>query len=184
MAKIVLVTGGARSGKSVYAETRIQKEAGPAVYIATAAITDDEMSKRVEVHQQRREAYHWVVVEEQLDLPDALGRHQECPAVLVDCLTVWLGNLFWKEENERELSGWSLNEREVDRLVRAVIGAGQSRPGTVFFVTNEVGSGVVPDTSLGRRFRDLAGRCNRMMAEAADQVVLVTCGIPMILKGD
>lgn len=171
--RITLVLGGARSGKSAYAEGLAMGGAfagGTARYLATAQAFDDEMTERVNLHKSRRGA-GWTTFEEPLDLVGALQRiaQPEIP-VLVDCLTLWTSNLLFAE---RDL------EAEGDALAGCLRGL----KGTVILVANEVGLGIVPDNALARRFRDAAGRLNQKIAAAADRVVFVAAGLPMILKG-
>lgn len=178
----VLVTGGARSGKSSFAEKWCRKHASSSVYIATAQMFDEEMRERVDLHRQQRleDGYAWTTLEEPMrliELLNELGRStDEAPTVLVDCLTLWLTNILLQSGDHPELA--RIVEDEIDRLVEAA----KQYPGHLVLVTNEVGSGIVPEYPLGRIFRDLAGRLNRKMAEISDQVFLVTAGIPVELK--
>ena len=165
-ARITLVLGGARSGKSRYAETLIGRFPDP-LYLATAEAGDAEMSARIALHRKRRGS-SWRTVEEPLELAQTLERHADTP-VLVDCLTLWLSNLM--------MAGRDPN-RESERLIAALGRA--SAP--VALVSNEVGLGIVPETPLGRRFRDEAGRLNQAVAAAADRVVFMAAGLPMVLK--
>ena len=166
---VTLVLGGARSGKSRYAEALIDKHPGRRTYLATAEILDDEMKARVQAHRDRRDS-DWKTVEEPLYLANALkAETEQGAAVLVDCLTLWLGNLLGKE---RDI------EAEIDGLIAAITQFG----GPVVFVSNEVGLGIVPDNALARRFRDLAGVLHQRLAEQADRVVFVAAGLPMNLK--
>ncbi|MGD9539025.1 MAG: bifunctional adenosylcobinamide kinase/adenosylcobinamide-phosphate guanylyltransferase [Alphaproteobacteria bacterium] len=169
-AKLTLVLGGARSGKSAYAE-RLCAESGLApVYLATGEPRDAEMAARIGEHQRRRGA-RWRTVEAPLALTEALDRLVTRDSiVLVDCLTLWLSNL---TEAGRD------PEAEAGRLA-AVLPA---LDGRIVFVSNEVGLGIVPDNALARRFRDAAGRLNQRIAEAADRVVFVAAGLPLVLKG-
>jgi adenosylcobinamide kinase/adenosylcobinamide-phosphate guanylyltransferase len=166
---LTLVLGGARSGKSRYAEGLVDRHPGRRTYLATAEVLDDEMAVRVKAHRERRDS-DWKTVEEPLDLAARLkAETEQGAAVLVDCLTLWLGNLLGKERDcEAEIAG----------LVASVGQFG----GPVVFVSNEVGLGIVPDNALARRFRDLAGKLHQRLAEKADHVVLVTAGLPMKLK--
>jgi adenosylcobinamide kinase/adenosylcobinamide-phosphate guanylyltransferase len=128
------------------------------------------MTERIAHHRERRGAA-WRTLEEPLELEAALGRHaSEGKAILVDCLTLWLSNLMH--------AGHDANERGA-----ALCGAARRAPGLLIFVTNEVGLGLVPDTPLGRRFRDAQGRLNQAVAQAADRVVFVAAGLPLHLKG-
>lgn len=140
------------------------------VYLATAQALDGEMAARIAHHRERRGA-DWVVVEEPLDLPEALGRAASPDrAVLVDCLTLWLTNVLLAEREP---------EREADRLLAGLAGLG----GPAVLVSNEVGWGVVPANALARRFADEAGRLHQRVAAVADAVVLVAAGLPLRLKG-
>ena len=166
---LTLVLGGARSGKSAYAESLLG-EAG-AVYVATAEAIDDEMRDRIARHRARR-GERWTTVEAPLDLADALRVHARNPAgagVLVDCLTVWLGNLMHAG-------------RDIDREARSLLESLDDLEVPAVLVANEVGLGVVPDNPMARAFRDHAGRLNQALAARADRVVLVTAGIPLVLK--
>ena len=171
---VTLVLGGARSGKSTHAEklaTASLHGAPPrqAVYLATAQAGDVEMATRIVAHRARRGA-NWTTIEEPLKLDEALASaaaHGQ--PVLVDCLTLWLSNVM--------LGGGDVDQA-ADDLVRALEGVAVP----VVLVSNEVGLGVVPDTPLGRAFRDAQGRLNMRMAERADRVVLMTAGLPLTLK--
>ena len=164
---ITLVLGGARSGKSAFAESLFI--GFPKVYVATAEPLDDEMRARVAQHRARRDA-RWRTVEEPLDLDRRLrDLTSDGSAVLVDCLTVWLGNLMHAG-------------RDIDRATRALLESLDVLAGPVAFVANEVGLGIVPDNAMARAFRDHAGRLNQMLAKRADRVVFVTAGIPIVLK--
>ena len=159
---VTLILGGARSGKSRYAEGL----AGGGVLIATAQAHDDEMVARIARHRADRAA-GWEVREVPLDLSDALDDVKEDRPVLVDCLTLWLSNLL--------LAG---REEEADALGVALTACRAD----VICVSNEVGQGIVPATPLGRAFRDAQGRLNQRVAAQADRVVLMVAGIPMVVK--
>ena len=167
-ARLTLVLGGARSGKSRYAETLVTALPPPWIYAATGQGLDAEMAARIEAHRERRGA-GWTTIEAPLDLAAALAAHGNAP-VLVDCLTLWLSNLMMAE---------APIEPEIDRLARALAEAAAP----VVLVANEVGSGIVPDNALARRFRDQQGGLNQRIAAQADQVVLVVAGLPLYLKG-
>jgi len=167
--RVTLILGGARSGKSAYAESLIDGAPGDPVYIATGAPGDAEMAARIREHRARRGG-RWRTVEEPLDLSGALARetHPEC-AVLVDCLTLWLSNVIAAESDPGA---------ETADLVRAL----EQAAGPIVVVANEVGLGIVPDNALARAFRDHAGRLNQAVAGVADRVVFVAAGLPMTLK--
>lgn len=164
---IELVIGGARSGKSSFAE-RQARESGLAVtYVATGEARDEEMDARIAHHRERRPA-EWRTIEEPLALADALVREAAAErCLLVDCLTLWLSNaMFAKREDE------------IDKLLAALT----TLPGHVILVSNEVGWGIVPENALARRFRDEQGRLNQRIAALAEQVTLVAAGLPLTLK--
>ena len=165
---IVLITGGARSGKSAYAEARTLSLPGLPHYIATATAGDDEMAARIAAHRARR-GPPWQDHEAPRDLAGALAATDGAGPRLVDCLTLWLSNLMF--------TGSDL-EAEAARLAAAL--AAQASP--VLLVTNEVGMGIVPETALVRAFRDAAGRLNQRVAQIADEVQLVVCGCPLRVK--
>jgi adenosylcobinamide kinase / adenosylcobinamide-phosphate guanylyltransferase len=167
--KLILVLGGARSGKSRYAESLITATAPPWVYVAIAQALDTEMAERIAHHLKRR-SDGWHTIEEPHDLEDAIDAAPAGAAVLVDCLTLWLTNRLLAEADM---------EAETARLESALA----RRSGLTVLVSNEVGSGIVPDNALARRFRDLQGRLNQRLAARADRVVLVVAGLPLIVKG-
>ena len=161
--------GGARSGKSRYAETIVMASPPPWIYVATAEPFDDEMKLRIAEHRGRRGS-SWQTVDAPLDLAEAIANAPASAVVLVDCLTLWLSNLMFKA---RDIAA------ETQRLETA-LGARQA---ATILVSNEVGSGIVPDNAEARRFRDLQGRLNQQMAARAGRVVLLVAGLPMIVKG-
>lgn len=165
---LTLVLGGARSGKSTYAERLASGFPAPWRYVATAQAFDEEMRERIVQHRARR-GEGWATVEAPFDLVAALTETPKRQPVLIDCLTLWLSN--------HMLAGHDF-EAESDRLAAVL-----ARPrGPWFVVSNEVGLGLVPDNALGRRFRDAQGRLNQKVAEAADRVVLMVAGLPMQVK--
>ena len=165
---VILITGGVRSGKSLRAEEHARALPGRPVYIATAEALDAEMSERIAAHRVRRGS-DWIEREVPLDIAQALIETDGGGARLVDCLTLWLSNLFHSDRD------WS---QEVAHLTDTLFR--QRSP--VVIVTNEVGFGIVPDNALARAFRDAAGIMNKAVAAAADQVELVVAGLPMKLK--
>ncbi|MFB5266935.1 bifunctional adenosylcobinamide kinase/adenosylcobinamide-phosphate guanylyltransferase [Paenibacillus enshidis] len=174
-----LITGGARSGKSGFAERLCISRADAAVYVATAQAFDDEMKERIALHRSLRAeaAYPWRTLEEPLELPGLLDRLASSggpPAVLVDCLTLWLSNVLLAAGDEGEASA----REAVERLTETVA----SYPGELILVTNEVGSGIVPEYPLGRLYRDLSGIMNQRIAGVCGEVFLVTAGVAVELK--
>ncbi|MEF3302777.1 bifunctional adenosylcobinamide kinase/adenosylcobinamide-phosphate guanylyltransferase [Paenibacillus sp. GYB003] len=176
----IFVTGGARSGKSSFAERYATRLGQRGVYIATAQPFDDEMAARLALHKQRRDesGYPWTTVEEPLHIAAWLRDHAPEPGevVLIDCLTLWLSNWVLRSEQEPDM------ERRVGEQLEQLAEAVGAYEGNVLLVTNEVGSGIVPEYKLGRVYRDLAGRMNQRIAGACDEAFLVTSGIPVELK--
>ncbi len=172
MSHCTLILGGARSGKSRYAEQQAEQTGLEVVYIATATAGDTEMAARIHRHQADRPA-HWQTVEEPLALGDALlanARHDR--VLLVDCLTLWLSNLLGSGDDRRY-------ERETTTLLNLL----PTLPGQLIMVSNEVGQGIIPVGELNRRFVDEAGRLHQQIAAQADQVMLMVAGLPLQLKG-
>ncbi len=169
-AEVTLVLGGARSGKSRYAEGLVTAQSRPWIYVATAEAWDDEMRTRIACHRDDR-GPGWTTVEEPLELPGALRRHATPgAAVLVDCLTLWLSNLLGAG-------------RDVDAATAELLSALDDAAGAVVLVSNEVGLGIVPDNALARAFRDHAGRMHQRVAARAERVAFVVAGLPMMVKG-
>jgi adenosylcobinamide kinase/adenosylcobinamide-phosphate guanylyltransferase len=166
---VTLVLGGARSGKSRYAERLVEGSATCGTHCATAEAGDAEMTERIAAHRARRGAF-WRTVETPLALAQAITEEtrRERP-LLIDCLTLWLSNLL--------LAG-----KQPDAEAAALCNALREAAGPVVLVSNEVGMGLVPETPLGRRFRDAAGRLNQDVAALADHVVFVAAGLPLVLK--
>ena len=166
---ITLVLGGARSGKSRYAERLVEAAAGSGTYCATAEAGDAEMAERIAAHRARRGPF-WRTVEAPLALSEAIDAEAapERP-LLVDCLTLWLSNLLLAGKKPQE---------EMRVLCQTL----REAAGPVVLVSNEVGMGLVPETPLGRRFRDAAGWLNQDIAALADRVVFVAAGLPLVLK--
>lgn len=163
-----LVLGGARSGKTRHALACTERLSPRRVYVATAEPLDNEMRQRIARHRAGRGA-GWQTDEAPLDLVQALARTTECDAVLIDCLTLWLSNLMLANREP---------EPETDRLLAALFGA----QGPVVLVSNEVGLGLVPETALGRHFRDAQGRLNQRVAAAVANVDFVAAGLAIPLK--
>lgn len=179
MRKIIFVTGGARSGKSEFARTLAESLDGPRTFIATCPESDDELKARIQKHRDRRDASVWKTWEEKTDLCGALEKLRDEPVILVDCLTLWITNLM---KRERALEK-AFTEEMVTAECEAVIKTSRRQNGSLILVSNEVGLGIVPVNPVARTFRDLAGRCNQTVAEAADQAVFLVAGLPMYLKG-
>ncbi len=168
-AGLTLVLGGARSGKSRYAESLVEALPPPWIYLATAEARDAEMEKRIAAHRARRDG-RWQTVEAPHDLAAALAGVPKGAAMLVDCLTLWLSNRMLAEADM---------DHEIERLEAALV----EQKGTVVLVSNEVGAGIVPDNALARRFQDLQGTLNQKVAARASRVVFMVAGLPLHVKG-
>ena len=169
MKRIILITGGQRSGKSRQAEELALSLSEQPVYLATAHIWDDEFRERVNIHQQRR-GPQWTTIEEErwLSRHDVSGR-----VVVIDCMTLWLTNFFTETSDVQQTLETA--KAEFDRFT--------AQEATFIFVTNEIGSGGVSDNALQRRFTDLEGWMNQYVAQKADEVVLMVSGIAVKIKG-
>jgi adenosylcobinamide kinase / adenosylcobinamide-phosphate guanylyltransferase len=169
--RIILITGGARSGKSQYAEQRVGELGSRRLYVATAEAKDNEMKERIAAHQKQR-GNQWTTVEEPVELAAALvAQRGKTDCALVDCLTLWLSNLLLPRDKKYA-------EMKVEEFL-------QTLPRLDFhlvLVTNEVGHGIVPDNPLARQFRDLTGWTNQQIARVATEVILMVAGIPMVVK--
>jgi adenosylcobinamide kinase / adenosylcobinamide-phosphate guanylyltransferase len=178
MAKLMLVTGGCRSGKSDYAQRLAESLGTMRAYVATAPAVDDEMRQRIAVHRRARADRGWQTIEEQLDLAAVFRGNADYDLLLVDCITLWINNLMYAAEH----AGGEVTEADVAARCEAWLAAAAARRGWVVVVTNEVGLGIVPDNPAARRYRDLVGRANQVIAARAETVTLVSCGIPWHLK--
>ena len=173
MGRIVMVTGGARSGKSRYA-LELAGRRNRKAFIATATACDSEMTERIARHRMER-AKDFLTIEEPLDVASALGSVPiDTDVAVVDCLTVWMGNLMHRHGTTDKPFP------EIDAFLEIL----KTPPCNLIIVTNEVGMGIVPDNEPGRSFRDLAGSLNARVARAADVVVLLVSGIPLTIKGE
>ncbi|MCP1242993.1 bifunctional adenosylcobinamide kinase/adenosylcobinamide-phosphate guanylyltransferase [Acetobacter lambici] len=166
----LLVLGGARSGKSRFAENAITALSGPWIYLATGRAFDDEMRARIAQHKRERGKVGWQTVEEPLNVAEVLQQHSNIP-VLLDCLTLWLTNLL-------------LDGQDVEGPTQSLLASLNMRSAPTVMVGNEVGLGIVPQSPLGRRFRDEAGRLHQRLAAHVGKVVFVAAGLPMVLKND
>ncbi|HXE96587.1 MAG TPA: bifunctional adenosylcobinamide kinase/adenosylcobinamide-phosphate guanylyltransferase [Dongiaceae bacterium] len=177
MSRTIFITGGARSGKSGFAEKLATEFGAPLGYLATARTLDGEMDERVRRHRERRGS-EWSTIEEPLHLSQALARCDGLyKVILVDCVTLWLSNLLFEYED----AAGSCEERIHEDLQRLKSTLHEMAT-PVILVSNEVGMGIVPDNSLARMFRDIAGTANQALAEAADEAHVVISGIPLRLK--
>lgn len=169
MTGTLLVLGGARSGKSSYAQARAEALGGDLIFVATAQAFDDEMADRIARHRADR-GPRWSTIEAPIELGAAIRAHSRPGrALLIDCLTLWTSNLL-------------LGGQDIAAATAELLAAITAAPGALIFVANEVGLGIVPDNSLARRFRDEAGRINQQIAAAANEVVFIAASLPLKLK--
>lgn len=167
--KSMLVLGGARSGKSHFAQAQAEKATSALVYIATAQALDAEMADRIARHRGDR-GPRWRTVEAPLELAEAIRAESRSGTILlVDCLTLWASNLM-------------LAEKDIGRAIAALTTAIAETPGRIILVSNEVGLGIVPDNALGRRFRDAAGEINQAVGKVVERAVFTVSGFPIVLK--
>lgn len=179
MAKIILITGGARSGKSSYALKRAESLSSKRLFVATCPKIDVEMSERVRRHQDERRGRGWVTLENETKLSDVFLQQTEgFDVVLIDCVTLWVNNILFTNAGQ----GQTVDDQRIGELCREWLDATSRFAGTVICVTNEVGLGIVPDNALARRYRDLVGTCNQLLGKEAEEVILVSCGIPLRIK--
>lgn len=170
--KFIFITGGARSGKSSFAEKLALKKAKVRVYIATMQGLDEEMKERIALHKKQR-GPGWSTIEEPLELLFALKNNDKKGRVLlIDCLTLWVSNRMMKGQKEKEILKAATEVAEFCKCAKA----------EVIAVSNEVGMGLVPDNKLGRDFRDIQGRVNRIFAERAANMYFVVSGVPLEVK--
>lgn len=182
--KLILITGGARSGKSIFAEQLAEQLGKPRTFIATAQICDEEMRERVRMHRERRAEY-WLTREAPFDTAAQLIEAGSItPVILVDCLTLFVTNHLLKELPADHAPG-SSHKHYIDKVLTAVerfATAATTVPAHVIVVTNEVGSGIVPENALSRVFRDVAGIANQRLAAVADEVYFMVSGLPVQIK--
>jgi adenosylcobinamide kinase/adenosylcobinamide-phosphate guanylyltransferase len=182
LTKIVFVIGGARSGKSSFALKEASRIKGKKAYIATAEAIDDEMKERIKRHRKER-GKKWDTYEEPLEITKIIKAIRDRYNVIVlDCLTMWVSNLMmedgrWKMENGK----WKM-EKQVEEFIHCLNGLNSLKSLNLYIISNEVGMGIVPDNKLSRQFRDLAGTLNQKVAKIANEVYLITAGIPVKIK--
>ena len=177
--KLTLVLGGARSGKSSYAQQMVDRPPESVLFVATATAGDEEMAARIAVHQANRPA-NWRTLEAPLKVGEAVQAAEPTHWVLLDCLTLLANNvLFSLSEPVKEEDYQAAMDNELDELLKAF----QNSPAEWVLVSNEVGLGLVPEYPLGRLYRDVLGRSNQRLAQAADTVIFMVAGLPMQVKG-
>ena len=174
MKEIIFVIGGCRSGKSTYAlQTAEKVPAERKIFIATCVPQDNEMKQRVARHQKER-SQNWVTVEEPLHLPEAiLENSPKADVMLVDCLTLWVSNLLMETDDEEKL------EEAISQLIDTL----EKATCPIVLVSNEVGTGIVPENRLARQYRDIIGLANQAVAKTAGKVIWMVAGIPVTVKG-
>lgn len=171
--RVILITGGCRSGKSRFALDYANRHFNKKIYLATCEPLDQEMAQRIELHKKGR-GPEWQTVEEPRDIVEKMRQlGDEAEVILLDCITLWISNLLIQWDDEKKIMD------EVERLLETVKRGSPS----FLFVSNEVGMGIVPADPISRRFRDLSGMANQKIAEVADKVVCMVSGIPIFLKG-
>jgi len=166
---LTVLTGGARSGKSSLAVAWGRRHRGPVVFVATAPLLDDNMRDRAARHREERP--DWPTIEEQHDIESTILGSPADALVIVDCITLWVSNLMWRGDDDTQ----------VGRAAESLANTARSSAAKVVAVTNEVGLGVHPETELGRRYRDLLGRVNRILVDASDRAFLLVSGRPIPL---
>lgn len=185
---VTLILGGARSGKSAYAERLASESGRPVLYAATATAGDEEMAARIAAHRVQR-PQEWRTVEAPYDLSETVRANaQPGDAILVDCLTLWVSNVLLREIGDiAEVEAvpattWAAIEAVVSNEIEALIADAREWSLALFLVSNEVGMGVVPAFPLGRRFQDILGRVNQLVAGKADAVILMVAGLPVDVR--
>jgi adenosylcobinamide kinase/adenosylcobinamide-phosphate guanylyltransferase len=190
MARLSFISGGCRSGKSDYALKQAhefgQANRGELVFLATCPKIDPEMDQRITQHQQARDPRVWRTIEEAYDLQSAithLASDQKVKAVVVDCLSLWVNNLMYRSSLlSSEKNPNSISEAEIEKTSLAVLDSCQELSGAIYFVSSEVGLGLVPETSESRKYRDLLGRANQTFAQHVDEAFFLVSGLPLQLK--
>jgi adenosylcobinamide kinase/adenosylcobinamide-phosphate guanylyltransferase len=177
--QLILVLGGARSGKSAYAQNLIEQQALPALFIATATAGDDEMQARIAAHQASRLPL-WITLEAPTQVGRAYGSAPQTEWALLDCMTLLVSNLLLSQPEPVDESAF---QKTVDAEIDDLLAAYHQRQASLMIVSNEVGLGLVPPYVLGRYYRDALGRANQRLAQAADQVVFMVAGLPLKVKG-
>lgn len=174
MPGIILITGGARSGKSNFAVKLASQSKGKVAFIATAVAEDDEMKRRITLHKKSR-PQEWTTVEEPLNLSKAIESVYDHDVIIIDCITLYLNNLISNDG--------TIDDEFMLLKIKKMIESAKRFHGTIIIISNELGMGIVPENRLAREFRDVAGKANQMIAESADKVYVCFSGIPVQIKG-
>lgn len=177
MGQIILVTGGSRSGKSHFALEKAESTSEKRLFLATCPVVDKELTDRVQRHKNERIGRGWTTVEEELDIASILRNIDEAEVVLIDCLTLWINNLIFSQPDNFSFTKEWLDEKITEWYTEA-----RSFSGTLILVSGEVGLGIVPENQLSRLYRDLVGWCNQLVAQKAQEVYFISCGLPLQLK--
>ncbi len=171
--ELIFITGGCRSGKSIFALEYANRYFNKKLYLATLEVLDEEMRQRVEEHRRMR-GKEWITVEEPINVIEKIEQYQDqMEVILLDCITLWLSNLMLKWNDDIKIMN------EIDRFTDVA----KQVQSSLILVSNEVGMGIVPADPLGRRFRDLSGMVNQRIASVAERVIFMVSGIPIFLKG-
>jgi len=178
VSEIVLITGGCRSGKSMYGQRYCERIEGRHAYIATSPIYDEEMKQRIAVHQSARDPKKWKTFEEQLALYNAIEACSSHRVILIDCISLWISNVMYQCHKESK----KVTESDIADLCDQVICACRKHGGLIVFISLEVGMGIVPSDSVSRLYRDLLGIANQVLAQKADKVSFMVSGLPLALK--
>ncbi len=179
MTELIFISGGARSGKSAYAQRLAENFPGTKLYLATCPVVDTEMEERIHRHREQRNSSIWETWEVPVKIKEALLRPHPHRVILLDCLSLWVNNLMYTAKQ----SGETISEGSIAELTIEIISALPKREEKLIVVSNEVGMGIVPDYPQGRLFRDLLGRANQIFAQEASRVIFMVSGVPLFIKG-
>lgn len=178
--ELILVLGGARSGKSDWAQSELEKTGEDVLFVATATPGDEEMRSRIEKHRASRPA-HWQTLEAPMHLGEAILENNSAPWVLVDCITMLASNVMFSLPEPIDEAEY---QQAMQKEIEALIAAWEKQDASWMLISNEVGLGLVPPNALSRFYRDELGRANQRLAKAATKVVFLVVGIPMVMKGE
>jgi len=171
MSKLIFITGPVRSGKSNFAVNLAKKSKKKIIFIATCKPVDTEMKERIKKHQQQRPK-EWITIEEEIDLGSVLRKISKDKLIIIDCITLWVSNLFFH----------NFNEKEILKIVNDLISIIKRKGLSVIIVSNEVGWGIIPNNKIARNFRDIMGIIHQKISESSNEIYLLVSGIPIKLK--